>query len=285
MQRILTLTLIIVLCLALPALALFCPKCGKKNADDSSFCIGCGQHIGDAEARASGDGNPGLELDGSDGNDSPHHYQGSGSPGSYPWTASRNVSAGDLAGLSRWELDVMRNEIYARHGHIFERNDLREYFSQQNWYSPGGDWNQRAAVNSRAEHSLTPVEQQNIQIIKNFQQGGGGGTAPQMPAVVVPATSSVGAFSWTASRQVTQQDLRGLSNWELDVMRNEIYARHGWIFNRSDLRKYFTAQSWYRPAGPLNARSRVNQAVEKTLTSLERTNIQRIQNFQKRGTF
>lgn len=46
-------------------------------------------------------------------------------------------------------------------------------------------------------------------------------------------------------RRVTESDLRGKSDWDLDVMRNEIYARHGRSFRRSDLQAYFNRQSWY----------------------------------------
>jgi hypothetical protein len=30
-------------------------------------------------------------------------------------------------------------------------------------------------------------------------------------------------------------------------MRNEIYARYGYIFKSKEMRNYFTAQSWYTP--------------------------------------
>lgn len=44
---------------------------------------------------------------------------------------------------------------------------------------------------------------------------------------------------------VTNNDLYGLSGWELKVARNEIYARHGRAFKSSDLRCYFENQPWY----------------------------------------
>jgi serine/threonine-protein kinase len=37
------------------------------------------------------------------------------------------------------------------------------------------------------------------------------------------------------TRTVTENDLQGKSDWELDVMRNEIYARYGRWFNRAEL--------------------------------------------------
>lgn len=48
-------------------------------------------------------------------------------------------------------------------------------------------------------------------------------------------------------RPITEVDLYNKSGWELDIMRNEIYARHGRRFNRQDLQDYFNSQSWYKP--------------------------------------
>lgn len=42
-------------------------------------------------------------------------------------------------------------------------------------------------------------------------------------------------------------ELSYLSDWELYLARNEIYARHGRRFNNDDLQRYFNAQSWYTP--------------------------------------
>lgn len=40
-------------------------------------------------------------------------------------------------------------------------------------------------------------------------------------------------------------DLEGLSNVDLLIARNEIYARHGRLFNDQSIQRYFNAQSWY----------------------------------------
>ena len=42
-------------------------------------------------------------------------------------------------------------------------------------------------------------------------------------------------------------ELNGLSTYDLYIARNEVYARHGRMFNRSDLQDYFNAQAWYQP--------------------------------------
>ncbi|MDJ0703463.1 MAG: YARHG domain-containing protein [Leptolyngbyaceae cyanobacterium MO_188.B28] len=48
-------------------------------------------------------------------------------------------------------------------------------------------------------------------------------------------------------KPLTAEDLKGLSDWDLTLLRNEIYARHGRHFLEPELQQYFEAQSWYQP--------------------------------------
>ncbi|WP_022762597.1 YARHG domain-containing protein [Butyrivibrio sp. AD3002] len=41
--------------------------------------------------------------------------------------------------------------------------------------------------------------------------------------------------------------ISSLTNEELRIARNEIYARHGRMFNSDDLQNYFNSKSWYSP--------------------------------------
>lgn len=47
---------------------------------------------------------------------------------------SRYLSEGEVAALSPEEIGLAKNEIYARHGRIFDSEDLKEYFESQSWY-------------------------------------------------------------------------------------------------------------------------------------------------------
>ena len=40
-------------------------------------------------------------------------------------------------------------------------------------------------------------------------------------------------------------EVSGLSDWQLLIARNEIYARHGLGFKDESLREYFQSKSWY----------------------------------------
>lgn len=50
-----------------------------------------------------------------------------------------------------------------------------------------------------------------------------------------------------SSRRLTEDDLEGMSSSELSILRNAIYARHGYRFNRDDLFNYFSQFGWYHP--------------------------------------
>ena len=51
----------------------------------------------------------------------------------------------------------------------------------------------------------------------------------------------------TLDGRLTEDDLKGKTALELDIMRNDPYARHGYSFKREDLLKHFSAQAWYKP--------------------------------------
>ncbi len=57
-------------------------------------------------------------------------------------------------------------------------------------------------------------------------------------------------FSDSSSRYLSKSELSGLSNEQLMYARNEIYARHGYIFRDANLKKYFESKSWYQGTVP-----------------------------------
>lgn len=52
-------------------------------------------------------------------------------------------------------------------------------------------------------------------------------------------------LSFSNSRKITRDDLVGLTDWQLKVARNEIFARHGRAFVHQDLSCYFHELAWY----------------------------------------
>jgi len=80
--------------------------------------------------------------------------------GLYPEGSNRYLSSSDLSGKSKYDLKIMRNEIFARHGFIFQTNEMQDYFSKQSWYNPRY---------SDVNNMLTSIEKDNIALIKKFE--------------------------------------------------------------------------------------------------------------------
>lgn len=68
--------------------------------------------------------------------------------------------------------------------------------------------------------------------------------------------------------------VKNTSSLQLKLIRNEIFAYHGYIFNTPELNYYFKSSSWYKP--------KLNN-VDNLLTDLEKENIKFIQEYEKTG--
>jgi hypothetical protein len=76
----------------------------------------------------------------------------------FPDSDRRRLMGHDLRGLSKAQLLIARNEIYARKGRFFKSHDLQVHFGQFSWYKPY-TWNP----------SLNAVERANVQMIQRFE--------------------------------------------------------------------------------------------------------------------
>ena len=80
--------------------------------------------------------------------------------GRFPQASERLLTASDLQGLSKYDLKIMRNEIFARHGYIFQTNEMKNYFQNQSWYTP-----KYRDVSSL----LSNIEQKNVVLIQRYE--------------------------------------------------------------------------------------------------------------------
>lgn len=54
-------------------------------------------------------------------------------------------------------------------------------------------------------------------------------------------------FPDSSQRYITAEELQGMSETEILLARNEIYAKHGYIFRNEMLNQYFNSKNWYIP--------------------------------------
>lgn len=69
-----------------------------------------------------------------------------------------------------------------------------------------------------------------------------------------------------------KEDIENLKKGDLTIIRNTIYARHGYSFKNRPLRVFFDAQSWYIP---------VHNDIKSNFTELEKKNIKLLLSFEK----
>lgn len=81
-----------------------------------------------------------------------------------PTSNTEYLTKEDLAGLTKEQLRIARNEIFARHGRMFDSEDLQEYFDSKEWYTgtiPADEFN--------LEEILNDIEKANADLIKEVE--------------------------------------------------------------------------------------------------------------------
>lgn len=80
-------------------------------------------------------------------------------------------------------------------------------------------------------------------------------------------------FPQASDRLLTADDVSNLNGWELKIMRNEIFARYGYIFKTEEMRNYFMYEKWYVPK---------YENVDDRISDVEKKNIELIKRYESR---
>lgn len=86
-----------------------------------------------------------------------------------PDSSSYYYSYGELSGMSSYDLYLARNEIFARHGRMFNNADLQEYFNSQAWYEPIYSPSQFDSMGN----VLNDAEQKNVNVMRQIEKDQG----------------------------------------------------------------------------------------------------------------
>lgn len=71
------------------------------------------------------------------------------------------ISESDLQGLTKHEVALIRNEIFARHGYSFKTEEFKVYFDTQSWYTPNPNY---------SDSLLNDIERANIKFIQQYEK-------------------------------------------------------------------------------------------------------------------
>jgi hypothetical protein len=82
----------------------------------------------------------------------------------------------------------------------------------------------------------------------------------------------VGDYPNTSTQLLSQEDIENYIKSDLRIMRNEIYARHGYSFKMVDMRTHFDNQSWYIP---------MTTDIRNKLSEIEVKNVELIKRYEQ----
>ena len=75
--------------------------------------------------------------------------------------STQKLTTKDIENLTKADLYILRNTIYAKHGYSFKNRQLRTFFDKQDWYMP---------VNVNIKNDLTPLEKENIKLLLRYEK-------------------------------------------------------------------------------------------------------------------
>lgn len=205
-----------------------------------------------------------------------------------PLYFERALTAADLEKRTLRELSLMRNTIFARAGNTFRKKWLRDHFAAQPWYKPLAKLdesrvsaldraNARLIAQAEATVKKADLEAAAARIRKRMEAG----RATPEEEIEIRLLSErlgkwVGGGSVAASdkspleepshldKLLTIDQLANLSRRDLRILRNLVYARHGYQFKSDLLDDYFRATAWYKPDPGFT---------EKRLSEIDRKNL------------
>lgn len=147
--------------------------------------------------------------------------------------STSNTAKLDFKALNNYtadELFIARNEMFARYGYVFTSSpNLQSYFESKSWYTPNSDYS----------GDLTgELEQDNVNLIKSIE-------FLKMAHASCPSITSDYVFPNSNTVEISSNEASALTDWELIVARNEIYARYGLNFSTKELVDHFKSKSWF----------------------------------------
>ena len=92
----------------------------------------------------------------------------------------------------------------------------------------------------------------------------------KMSKILLKDAASDG-FAWLSRRKVTYDDIASLTKADRRILRNAIYARHGYRFKSKDLTDYFRQFPWYEP---------LNADITNQLSKIENENVAFIKKYE-----
>jgi hypothetical protein len=137
------------------------------------------------------------------------------------------LSEREVAAMDGEQIQFIINQIYAKNGYVFQTGSIQSYFSQMPWYV--------AVSNDASRLRMSSLDRSNLNLLVRYRDSG------------AQETSSLG-WIWTrhaVDQALTEDYIRNLSRYDVQLLINTIYAKNGYIFETDTLQMMFQGQPWY----------------------------------------
>ena len=164
-----------------------------------------------------------------------------GTDGSYifPDSSKKKLTKAEILAVDKGLWPFARNEIYARHGYQFKNAIYANYFAKKSWYKAGGF----------STKDLNEIEWYNMNLLKEMEKEYNvtpdSGSSDKKDS----GSSDSYIFSQSSTKKLTKAEIRAVDKSLWPYARNEIYARHGYVFQTKKYKDYFAKKSWYKAGG------------------------------------
>ena len=223
---------------------MFCTNCGAKVSDDTKFCTNCGAELGRRAARPEDtasmpvvDSQPTTRVSG--------YVPAPPAPSSASEPRERAGAAGVVAVvMSLVALAAVVALVVVLDPFGLRGTEGSDEVVQTQQEQPAGQTNEQDAEkddDAAASDDAAPSGGDNNVVVVVGQDGQDAEDAESRE------DSSTYILPDSGSHRYTAGELSDLSDWELYLARNEIFARRGREFRNEDLQRYFESQSWYTP--------------------------------------
>lgn len=141
------------------------------------------------------------------------------------------LSEKEVSTMAAEELQFTINQIYAKNGYVFKAADIQGYFSRMPWYVP--------ITGDTARLQMSPVDRSNLNLLVRYRE--------DLETQEKTALTSVG-WMWTryaVDDPLDETYVRNLSDYDIQLLINTIYAKNGYIFSDADVQAMFEDQPWY----------------------------------------
>ena len=138
------------------------------------------------------------------------------------------LSDQEVAAMDQDQIQFIINQIYAKNGYVFSKDHIQDYFSRMPWYVP--------VSNDASRLNMSSLDRSNLNLLVQHRESSSSKSSTDL------------GWMWTrhaVDSALSANYVKNLSDYDIQLLINTIYAKNGYIFETDSLQYMFEGQPWY----------------------------------------